>query len=121
MVHDTHCPSAAAEHAERYWPSPHEVVSQAMHCCPTLKYPATHPVWQLAVLPCWPLLVKTPLAGRFVHGWQALSALAAQAVRYWPIGQADVLHAVHAEPSLKYPALHVQSHASEPYGLPPEV
>ena len=57
LVQDTHCPLADAVHAERYLPAWHDVVSQAMHCCPTLKYPDTHPVWQLPASPCWPLLV----------------------------------------------------------------
>ena len=61
------------------------------------------------------------MVGRLVHGLQALSAFAEQAARYWPTGHAAVLHAVHAAPSRKYPALHVQSQASAPYGLPAEV
>ena len=44
----THCPSAAAEHAERYLPTAHGVVSHATHADPTLKYPDTHLNWQLA-------------------------------------------------------------------------
>ena len=61
------------------------------------------------------------MAGRLVHGWQALSALAPQSVRYWPTGQAAVLHGEQTAPLRWYPALHDQSHASAPYGLPAEV
>ena len=97
-MQDTHCPSAAAEHAERYLPTAHGVVSQATHADPTLKYPDTHLNWQLAASPCWPVVVWMALAGRLVHGWQALSALAPQSVRYWPTGHADVLHREQTAP-----------------------
>jgi hypothetical protein len=62
-----------------------------------------------------------PLTGAFVHARQALSVLVLQVVLYCPTGHVEVLHRVQVAPFKKYPALHDQSHASAPYGLPPEM
>ena len=56
FVQGTHCPLADAVHAERYEPTAQDVVSQATQELPTLKYPATQLVWQLAGSPVLPAL-----------------------------------------------------------------
>jgi hypothetical protein len=53
-----------------------------------------------------------------VHDVHTLSAVAVHTVLYCPVGQVKVLQGLQVWLLLKYPVLHLQSHASAPYGLP---
>lgn len=120
-VHATHCPFADAVHADRYCPAAQEVVSQATHDEPTLKYPDKQEVGQLVGSAWLPGPEKTPLTGRFVQGRQVLSACGMHADRYLPAGHGAELHGEQIAPFRKKPLLHCQSQVSELYGLPGDV
>ena len=121
LVHGTHWPLAVAVQAARYCPTAHDDVSQDVHVAPCFQYPAWQEIWQLVGSPVWPTVVKMALVGRFMHDEHTPSAVGVHCVRYCPTAHGVVLHAWHVPPFEKYPGLHTQSQASEPYGLPADV
>ena len=62
--------------------------------------------------------VKSELAGLAVHGTHVPSALSLHGRRYWPAGQAEVLHAEHPPGLRKNPTTHFQAQVFESNGSP---
>jgi hypothetical protein len=100
VVHTPQDPSAASPHAPRYCPTGQAAVLHALHKSLLRKKPVSHFQAQVSVSYGLPGAMKDELVGFLVHATQGPSAVAVHGPRYWPMGQAVVVHAAQREPEV---------------------